>query len=39
MKQEWGKKNDTEERTIKERMPTIWLKAEIWKLRGITRGN
>jgi hypothetical protein len=31
MKHEWGKENYTEERTRKERMGIIWLKAGIWK--------
>jgi hypothetical protein len=37
MKQEWGKESYIDERTRKERMGTIWLKAGIWKLRGIRR--
>jgi hypothetical protein len=37
MKHEWGKERDIEKCTRKERMGIIWLKAGIWKLRGIRR--
>jgi hypothetical protein len=37
-KQEWCKESYIDERTGKERMGTLWLKAGIWKLRGIRRG-
>jgi hypothetical protein len=35
---EWGKESYIEKCTRKERMGIIWLKAGIWKLRGIGRG-
>jgi hypothetical protein len=38
MKYEWGKDSYIDRCTRKERMGIIWLKAGIWKLRGITRG-
>jgi hypothetical protein len=37
MKQERGKESYTDECTRNERMGIIWLKAGIWKLRGIRR--
>jgi hypothetical protein len=39
MKQKWGKESYSDECTRKERMGIIWLKAGIWKLRGIGRGG
>jgi hypothetical protein len=38
MKHKWGKESYIDECTRKERMGIIWLKAGIWKLRGIRRG-
>jgi hypothetical protein len=38
MKRELGKESYVDECTRKERMGIIWLKAGIWKLRGIRRG-
>jgi hypothetical protein len=38
MKYEWGKESCIDKCTRKERMGIIWLKAGIWKLRGIMRG-
>jgi hypothetical protein len=38
MKHEWGKESYIDKCTRKERMGTIWLKAGIFKLRGIRRG-
>jgi hypothetical protein len=38
MKYEWGKVSYIDKCTRKERMGIIWLKAGIWKLRGIRRG-
>jgi hypothetical protein len=35
---QWGKESYTDEYTRKGRMGIIWLKAGIWKLRGIRRG-
>jgi hypothetical protein len=38
MNYEWGKESCIDKCTRKERMGIIWLKAGIWKLRGIRRG-
>jgi hypothetical protein len=38
MKCEWGKEWYNDKCTRKERMGVIWLKAGIWKLKGIRRG-
>jgi hypothetical protein len=38
VKYEWGKESFIDKCTRKERMGIIWLKAGIWKLRGIGRG-
>jgi hypothetical protein len=37
MKRKWGKGTYNYESTRKERMGIAWLKAGIWKLRGIRR--
>jgi hypothetical protein len=36
--EEWGKESYVDERTREERIGIIWLKARMWKLRGISRG-
>jgi hypothetical protein len=38
MKHEWGKESYIDKCKRNERMGIIWLKAGIWKLRGIRRG-
>jgi hypothetical protein len=38
MKYEWGKERYIDKCTRKKRMGIIWLKAGIWKLRGIGGG-
>jgi hypothetical protein len=38
VKCEWGKEWYIDKRTRKERIGVIWLKAGIWKLKGIRRG-
>jgi hypothetical protein len=35
----WRKKQDTERCTISERNGVGWMKAEIWKLRGLRSGT
>jgi hypothetical protein len=37
MRHEWGYESCIDESIRKERMGIIWLKAGIWKLRGIRR--
>jgi hypothetical protein len=38
IKHDWGKESYIDKCTRKEGMGIIWLKAGIWKLRGIRRG-
>jgi hypothetical protein len=38
MKYEWGKESHIDKCTRKETMGITWLKAGIWKLRGVRRG-
>jgi hypothetical protein len=35
----WGKKEYFESYTRKERNGFAWLKAAVWKMKGIRRGN
>jgi hypothetical protein len=38
IKHDWGKESYIDKCTRKERIGIMWLKAGIWKLRGIRRG-
>jgi hypothetical protein len=38
IKYEWGKESYIDKCTRKERIGIMWLKAGMWKLRGIRRG-